>query len=95
MKKSTFTPLYDAFRDRLVGMRKVAQLTQRQLAAKLGREHSFVGRIELGERRLDVVEFYWVCTACGQDPQKIALELFKEFGRLEGKRRASGRRKQR
>ena len=83
MKKSTFTPLYDAFRDRLVGMRKAAQLTQRQLAAKLGREHSFVGRIELGERRLDVVEFYWVSRACGANPDEVARRLFRAFGRLD------------
>ena len=38
-------------------MRKTADVTQRQLAQKLGREHNMVGRLELGERRLDVVEF--------------------------------------
>ena len=52
-------------------MRKAAGLTQRQLAKRLKREHSFVSRIELGERRLDVVEFYWVCRACDQDPKSI------------------------
>lgn len=83
MEKSTFTPLYKAFRTKLVAMRKAAKLNQRQLAARLGREHSFISRIELGERRLDVVEFYWVCQACGQDPVQVCTELMKEFSKFK------------
>jgi len=49
MQKSTFSPHYDIFKSKLVNMRKAAGLTQRQLAKKLKREHSFVSRIELGE----------------------------------------------
>lgn len=81
MEKSTFSPLYEMLRERLVQMRTSAGLTQRQLAKKLGREHSFVGRIELGERRLDLVEFFWVCHACGQDAAKVARELMTEFAK--------------
>ena len=72
MRKSVFTPLYDAFRAELVRMRKKAGLSQRALADRLGRERSFVARIELGERRLDVVEFYWFCKACRVAPAKAA-----------------------
>jgi transcriptional regulator with XRE-family HTH domain len=79
MRKSTFSPLYEAVRAELVAMREGAGLTQRELAAKLGREHSFVGRIELGERRLDLVEFFWVCRACGCDPVETADRLMRQF----------------
>ncbi len=65
MEKSTFTPLYDLLRARLVEVRKSAGLTRRDLAARLGRERSFVARVEGGERRVDLVEFYWICRACG------------------------------
>lgn len=34
-----------------------AGLTQRDLAARLGRAHSFVGKVESGERQLNVLEF--------------------------------------
>ncbi len=78
MEKSTFSPLYDALRKRLVSMRKAAGLTQRQLAERLGRERSFVARVELGERRLDVVEFFWFCRACKQDASKSAQELMAD-----------------
>ena len=88
MRKSTFTPLYEAFLAKLVAMRKTSGLTQRELAKKLGRERSFVARMELGERRLDLVEFFWVCQACGQSPEAVARELFREFAGLEGGERA-------
>ena len=79
MQKSTFTPLYAAFRKKLVAMRKAAGLTQRELAKRLKREHSFVARIEQGERRLDVVEFYWLCRACGASPDKTMTEVMREI----------------
>ena len=68
-------------------MRKAAGLTQRELAAKLKREQSFVARIEQGERRLDVLEFYWVCKACGVNPNKAADEVMRQFKRVDRKRR--------
>ena len=83
MQKSTFSPHYNIFKNKLVAMRKAAGLTQEQLAKKLNREHSFVSRIELGERRLNVVEFYWVCLACEQNPETVYDELIKEFAKLD------------
>ena len=65
----------------LVEMRQRAGFTQRQLAQKLGRERSLVGRLELGERRVDVVEFFWICRACGADSAKAAARLMREFGK--------------
>ena len=41
----------------LVAQRGNAGLSQAQLAARLGKPASFVGKYELGERRLDVIEF--------------------------------------
>ena len=58
-------------------MREVAGLTQRQLADRLGREPSFIWRIEHGERRLDVVEFIRYTKACGlpEAAWKVPREL--------------------
>ena len=83
MKKSIHTPEYECVLKKLVEMRKAAGMTNRQLAAKLDRENSFVWRIEHGERRLDVVEFFWVCEALGQDASTVYRELtnaFKKWG---------------
>ncbi len=83
MKKSTHTKEYEAVLNKLVEMRKEAGLTQRQLAEKLQREHSFVWRIEKGERRLDVVEFFWVCNALGYDTAEVYSELCTAFASVQ------------
>ncbi len=41
----------------LTQAREAAGLTQRELARRLDRAHSFVGKIESGERRLNVLDF--------------------------------------
>lgn len=52
----------------LVALRVDAGLSQAQVAARLGKPPSFVGKYELGERRLDVVEVFVVLKAFGADP---------------------------
>lgn len=53
-------------------LRQEANLTMRQLAEKLSTPHSFVGKIELHGRRLDVGEFIYYVQVLGHDP---AVEL--------------------
>ena len=77
MRKSIHSPEYERVLAVLVDMRKKTGMTQRDLAKKLGREHSFVWRIETGERRLDVIEFHWVCQALGQDTAAIYKKLIR------------------
>jgi transcriptional regulator with XRE-family HTH domain len=52
----------------LAAARTEAGLTQRELARRLGRAHSFVGKIESGERQLNVLEFIEVAGALGVEP---------------------------
>jgi len=82
VNKTIYTRQAELLRETLVEMRRKAGLTQRELAAKLGRERNFVGRLELGERRLDVVEFFWVCKACGANPAVVAQGLVRDFETL-------------
>ncbi len=79
MKKSTHSDEYSFVLKKLIEMRETAGFTQQQLADALKREQSFVWRIEHGERRLDVVEFFWVCEALGQDAKTVYAELVKAF----------------
>lgn len=82
---STPDSFYDsAYREvvaALISMRKAAGMSQRELAVKLGRPNSFVGRIETGKRRVDVVEYVWICRACGADPVASVAALVERLGR--------------
>ena len=82
MRKSTHTPHYDLFRRRLVAMRNEAGLNQRELAKRLKVHHSFVSKVEVGERRVDIVEFFWICEALGVPAEKAASSLILEFRKL-------------
>ena len=82
MEKTIHSEHATIIAERLVSIRKKAKLTQRDLATRLEREHSFVAHYELGERRVDLAEFYWICTACGASPHMEASDLMKAFTKL-------------
>jgi transcriptional regulator with XRE-family HTH domain len=82
MDKTIYSRQSECVSKALAVMRGKAKLTQRQLAEKLGRERSLIGRLELGERRIDLVEFYRVCRACGEDPAKAAGRLMRQIGSI-------------
>jgi hypothetical protein len=37
--------------------------------------HSWVAKVESGERRIDLVEFGWFCEGCGVDAGEAAREV--------------------
>ena len=78
MARSVFTDQYERFRELIVEARKKAGLTQVQLAQELRRPQSFVSKYELGERRLDVIEFLEVSTALGIKPENFIKKLRKQ-----------------
>ena len=79
MIKTIHSRQSECIRKMIVALRTNAGFTQRQLAEKLQRERSFIGRLELGERRLDMVEFFWLCRACEADPLKEARTLMRQL----------------
>jgi len=67
-------------------IRKESGQTQTQLAIKLKRPQTYVSKYELGERRLDLLEIYDICNACGisiaeliqrAEPELIKYSSFK------------------
>ena len=54
-------------------------MTQRDLSQVLGREHGMVARIELGERRVDMIEAFDLFEALGADPEKETAKLMSKF----------------
>lgn len=79
MGKTIFTEQSEIMRLEIIKLRKAASLTQRALAQLLKRERSYVARLELGERRLDIIELFWICRACKVSPSKVAESLMRKF----------------
>jgi transcriptional regulator with XRE-family HTH domain len=61
--------------ERLREARTDAGLTQRDLAARLKKEPSWIAKIELGERRLDIVEFIAIARALGLKEDDLLRKL--------------------
>ena len=77
MEKSTHTREYRELRSELHRVRQDANLSQRALATRLGMPHSWVAKVENGERRIDLIEFCWFVSACGADPVAILETLLQ------------------
>jgi transcriptional regulator with XRE-family HTH domain len=79
-------------RARLRQIRQAAEFSQRDLASRLDVPHSWVAKVESGERRLDVVELCWYLIACNQSPSNFFNEFAGQFERRGRARSSSGSR---
>lgn len=70
-----YGPTCEATRHLLRQIRKNANLTQAELAQKLGRGQSYVSKVERGEQYIDLVEFLDWCRACGAKPLETIERL--------------------
>ena len=61
MNKSIHTRLYQRVIARLRATREEKGVTQMQLAERLGVNQTFVSKVEICERRLDIVELLTIC----------------------------------
>lgn len=75
MTKPIHTERHRKFRTLLVAARKAHGLTQIQVAERLGKPPSYVAKCEIGERRLDVLEFLDFAAAVGFDPCELIRAL--------------------
>ena len=70
-------------------LRNEAQLSQEEVARRLGKTQSFIGKCERGERRLDVIELQAFCHALGvplaefvrqlEEAQHLSNEQLREY----------------
>ena len=67
----------DQFRKLMITARKLRNLTQKEVAEKLGRHQSFVAKYEGGTRYLSVVEFMAITRVIGVDPRRIIAKLLR------------------
>jgi len=87
LRKSIHHELHRSLRDVLIKARKDANLTQRQLAEKLHVTYSVIGKIETGDRRLDVIEFFEYTKALDLVPGETLFLLFHEHEKHEASNR--------
>lgn len=78
INKTIFNPKYKSMIDSLIEIRKQRGISQRELANKLNKAHSYIGRIETFERRVDVVDLINIARALEMSDK----EIIKSFERL-------------
>ena len=62
-------------RQLLIRRRLDLGLSQRALAERMNVVHSFVGKVETGDRRLDIFEFIDYCRALNWQPEEVLQSL--------------------
>lgn len=70
MKKTISNEKYLQLIQWLKQARLDRNLTMRELGTRLGVPHSFIGKIETAERRLDIAEYVIYCQALQIDPEQ-------------------------
>jgi len=78
MKKTIYSSEVKILCAWLKERRELSNLTMRDLAKLLDTSHATIGKIELGERRLDVIEWIEYCEALNADPFERLETLVKK-----------------
>jgi len=68
---------YRALIEALSLFRQKAGISQRELARRVGKPPSFINKIELFERRLDILEFIVIAEALEQEADSLIKALRK------------------
>lgn len=76
---SIYSSEHTKLRQRLTQRRLDLGLSQRSLAEKMNVLHSFIGKVETGDRRLDVFEFIEYCEALQLNAAEILQQLQQEI----------------
>jgi transcriptional regulator with XRE-family HTH domain len=71
MSKTIYQDRYARLVHALKELRKNNNVTQIELAEKLGKPQSYIAKVETLERKLDIVEFVDWCNAMGQSPSEL------------------------
>ncbi len=75
MPQSVFTPAYAVLLKTLIATRKRAGLTQAEVGKRINKDQRFISQVELGVRRLDLIEFYVLAGGLGVDPVALFSDI--------------------
>lgn len=81
MSKSIYDERYKELIEALRTARRVAGITQQQVALELDKPQSFVAKFEGRERRLDMIEFLQVADSIGWNPFPLLEKTFEKMTR--------------
>jgi transcriptional regulator with XRE-family HTH domain len=70
---------YQVALDKIVATRNAVGMTQKDLADALGKPPSWVGKVEIKERRLDLIEFIAVARALGIKEVELLKAIVAEL----------------
>lgn len=70
--------------------REARGITQQELAKRLGKPQSFVSKAEMGERRLDVVEYLHFMRAIEGEPHALLRQLEQGYRPVRRRRDRRG-----
>jgi len=79
LRKPIHHPLHRFLREMMITRRKELGLSQKSLENKLGVINSVIGKIETGDRRLDIIEFYEYSRALDMNHCKALDILFHKY----------------
>lgn len=78
-----FSDEYSVVRQVLIDARRGAGLSQRELAARLGKSGSHVAMIERGQRRVDLLEFCRIADSLGVSPDALVGRIAEQLSALK------------
>ena len=88
-EKSDLSAQNERLRRLLAIARKVRNLSQREIAKRIGQPPSFIGKIENGTRGVSVVEMVQIAKAIGVDPRRILTKSLERMARVSAADRAT------
>ena len=81
LRLSIYSAEHQWLRELFLKRRQELRLSQRALGEKMGVLYSFVGKVETGDRRLDIFEFIEYCKGLDLDPELVLKEIQQHFSK--------------
>lgn len=77
LRQSIHSSEHELLRQIFIRQRKTLGLSQRELAERMDIIYSAIGKIETGDRRLDVIEFIQYCQVLEISPHEVIDEILQ------------------
>lgn len=76
--KTIYQDDYQILIHTLINLRKSQKLTQAELAQRLGKPQSYIAKVEVFERKLDILEFMVLCHCLNTKASEV-IQVIENF----------------